>query len=488
MRVLWNNVWNIVRKDWKLLWVPISTLTALQIAAGAWCFTIASYDFGTIVLGVLRAALFGAGLIAIVLVVRQDVIPGVRQDWLIRPIPRSHMLLAKFAGVLLFVHGPMLLGNTLAELGSGASVAHAFSTAGIQGALMLGAFSLPWLACASLYSSPLEMVIAAAVFSTITILPAATSFGWARAMAWLPRATVGGMVLLAATAALLWTHVGRRLLPARLTLAAALFLATPLAFQTRIAAFAIQKWMSPAVPAESLQITYDPSLTTPASQSYWERIQVLAPVRAHLKPEDLPLRIDVVRSRGGELGGASGAMLWNVNDGEAFRQIFFPYRQRKALEKGLPVEIIYSITTFRRSQGPSISAAAGRQMAPGFGRCVNEVNDTRSAISGECLADSALPSCYTLDIPGSSGAQNQHPTGSECRPDYSPVNVRWGLDNIEPRFVTFGFSFRDVQGNLAKLNDAQLAEKRVLATFYEPAAHFERRVTIPNFRIESTKE
>ena len=44
----------------------------------------------------------------IVLAIHQEAIPSITQDWLVRPIKRSDLLLAKVLPVVLVIHAPMV--------------------------------------------------------------------------------------------------------------------------------------------------------------------------------------------------------------------------------------------------------------------------------------------------------------------------------------------------------------------------------------------
>jgi hypothetical protein len=54
--------------------------------------------------------------------VHLDAVPGVRQDWLIRPIRRRDLMLAKLLFAALAVQAPILVANTAAFLISGFSL------------------------------------------------------------------------------------------------------------------------------------------------------------------------------------------------------------------------------------------------------------------------------------------------------------------------------------------------------------------------------
>src|SRR5713226_4419719 len=102
-------VWHIFKKDWKLLWRFVVILAAVQFASTAVLFKTGRFGENRALMGLL--GLFGSitilgSAILIVSVVHQDPIPGVRQDWLVRPVKRRDLLLAKFLFVLAAVYGP----------------------------------------------------------------------------------------------------------------------------------------------------------------------------------------------------------------------------------------------------------------------------------------------------------------------------------------------------------------------------------------------
>src|SRR5580700_992759 len=123
-------IWHIFKKDWKLLWryaVGFGALhfimNALRLSQGRFyqarlAVLAASSSFlpgrDLFVVSTLPAvALLGSALL-ITAIVQQDAIPGLRQDWLVRPIRRRDLLLSKLLSVLVMVQIPMFAAD-LAE-------------------------------------------------------------------------------------------------------------------------------------------------------------------------------------------------------------------------------------------------------------------------------------------------------------------------------------------------------------------------------------
>jgi len=80
----------IFKKDWTLLW-PLVAVVAAMHAINAVIWLVSGF-FGIRELMPI-ANIFPAGVLLgtgalVVAIVHQDVLPGDRQDWLVRPIPR----------------------------------------------------------------------------------------------------------------------------------------------------------------------------------------------------------------------------------------------------------------------------------------------------------------------------------------------------------------------------------------------------------------
>jgi len=96
-------VWHIFKKDWKLLWTFVASVALVH-----WISVVIMHQLGLFgenpMLEMLEdtvpmLAYFGS-MFLIVAIVHLDVLPGVRQDWLVRPISRRALLLEKFLFVI----------------------------------------------------------------------------------------------------------------------------------------------------------------------------------------------------------------------------------------------------------------------------------------------------------------------------------------------------------------------------------------------------
>jgi hypothetical protein len=115
--------WHIFRKDVRLLWRLAVGVSFMHFVATAGMFRQGHFGHNTIfpvpLLQLFQQLAFLAFGFLIVAVVHQDAIPGARQDWLVRPIRRRDLVLAKCLFILLLVHGPVFLADLAEALAAG---------------------------------------------------------------------------------------------------------------------------------------------------------------------------------------------------------------------------------------------------------------------------------------------------------------------------------------------------------------------------------
>jgi hypothetical protein len=96
-------------------------------------------------------------------VVQQDAIPGMRQDWLARPVRRTDLLLSKLLFVVVVVQVPILVGDLAEGLALGFSLQESIGAAISRSVWLLFAFDLPLLAFGTLTRTLTEAVAAGVV-------------------------------------------------------------------------------------------------------------------------------------------------------------------------------------------------------------------------------------------------------------------------------------------------------------------------------------
>src|SRR5580700_6501116 len=261
-------VWHILRKDLKLLWrmvLGIAFLNLLHraIQSGAGIFRNASLSPAVLLSGMLGTVSLLATAVLIVMVVQQDPIPGLTQDWLVRPIRRRDLLLGKVLFVALLVQGPIFLIELGQCLAAGFPIGPSLAAPLSRSIWMLLAMDLPVLAFATLTRSlahaagaAIAIVVGFAVFTQATILYANSLFNglWVTDAAQVAWSLAGVAVVLALQ------YYRRKTTRARWGYGAAALVWTLVQFLPWQPAFAIEKRLSPRpAAADAVQIAFDPA-------------------------------------------------------------------------------------------------------------------------------------------------------------------------------------------------------------------------------------
>src|SRR5215831_9480915 len=109
---------HIFRKDWRLLRPLVAALAVLQALVA-----IARFKSGHFLNGFPGVPLSFLVLLAsatlITIAAHQDPIPGAGQDWLVRPIRRRDVFLAKLLFVVALVQGPWFFADVAQGLANG---------------------------------------------------------------------------------------------------------------------------------------------------------------------------------------------------------------------------------------------------------------------------------------------------------------------------------------------------------------------------------
>src|ERR1700730_2787368 len=99
-------VWHLFKKDWKLAWVFVLVVSGVHWIDSAIIYKLGLFDEDPM-LGMLADAVpmlaFFASMFLIGAIVHLDSIPGVRQDWLVRPISRLDLVVEKLLFIVLMV-------------------------------------------------------------------------------------------------------------------------------------------------------------------------------------------------------------------------------------------------------------------------------------------------------------------------------------------------------------------------------------------------
>ena len=247
-------IWPIFRKDWTLLWPLAVLVTLIQIA-----FEWAVYKFGFFgatplareLLRLLTPAWF-IGVIALaVAVVYEDTVPGVDQDWLVRPVPRTDLLLAKLLFVLVTVCLPMLVLNLIDALKLGFPALPSLGGALYKEAYLFVCLLVPAMAVASATRNMIDLVVLVAalvVLYAASLWLSATLFGEDRcptcdtSISWLQHLLQHVGLFIGSAVVLGLQYYRRRTRVSRLLLAAGVVSLVSVQLPWN-AAFTLQTWM-----------------------------------------------------------------------------------------------------------------------------------------------------------------------------------------------------------------------------------------------------
>src|SRR5665213_4439917 len=160
-------VWHILKKDWKLLRWMVVAVALINTAYRVLPSFVGGYENGynrhANMVGLFQPVSFLATAILIALAVHQDAIPGLRQDWLIRPIARRDLLFSKLLFVVLLVRLPVFAAGIAAGLTAGVPLGPSVAASLSSNLLMLLAFDLPVLAFAAFTRNLIDIAGTAAV-------------------------------------------------------------------------------------------------------------------------------------------------------------------------------------------------------------------------------------------------------------------------------------------------------------------------------------
>jgi hypothetical protein len=474
---------HIFKKDWKLLWPLVAAVALINLIHRVILSNMGIFRSDPFsALGRLSMIFEPIGLFAtailIVMVVQQDALPGLRHDWLVRPIRRRDLMLSKILFVALMVQGPIFITEVGQGLAAGFSLPPSVGGPLSRSLWMLLGMDLPLLAFATLTRNLMEAIGAGLVvalgygfFSTSTLnlheFPSGTA--WVGASLQL----VWGVLGVAAVLGL--QYYRRKTIRARWVFGGSALVWLFAQFLPWQAAFALQERLSSRPAAASpVQIAFDPGLgrikvpltmvigVTPRTDIYvplrvtdggYSGMLIADRMTAHLAEPD-----------GRAIGLARGIRSDTLPRGESYQLMTLPpdvYDRVK--DRPVRMEMDYSLTLMKAGAAPTMPALQGSAFVPDVGRCATRMTPDYPQFALGCLAPGKAP-CFIWFL---AGHEN-----NPCRPDYAPWFLR-------PAMSRFGSSFPLSDPS----EESRLKEARVLFRVYQPEAHFTRQVVVPNIRL-----
>jgi len=506
-------IWHIFKKDWKLQWRLALAIAFAQLLVSGMLWKPGPMPM----VELLASAVMLARAFLIVDTVHHDPLPGVRQDWLVRPIRRSELLAAKCLFTVLVVQLPVFAGDLMEALANGFSFGLSFEAALSRSLYMLIIFSLPILAIASVTKNLLE-VLTACVFSLSAIAVAQVltrnSEEGVQKLAGTPLGWIVGicsaLIIVASASAILTMQFRlRSTVPSRwLAAIGGIVLIAILQLPWQQSAFALQSRLSPVSDAAgNVQIAFEANpAPVPLVQQRIGRMgnqtNLLIPLSVLGLPADSILTAEhfelslidsqgviQAKSQSSEYGGdqlvvsrqGTGVPVsLNWRSPAIYNTIPIETSDYVRLkDRRLRLEIDYSLTLMRLAESDAIPAIDGDARFSGVGRCTTHMNKLGAGISLSCLQAGAPSDCYSWFLEHTpSGRRNMENYACNNR-NYSPLFAQFFPDAIG-RFGNGHIPFHDPTGQAHYAVDVpDIAESQVVIRTFRPLGHFTRQVVTP---------
>ncbi len=524
-------------KDWKLLWPMVLLVTAIQIGLEWAIFSAGLFGedpaAGALLRPLTLAWLTGIAALAAA-AVHQDAIPGIDQDWLIRPLRRTDLLLAKLAFVGLTVSVPMFALNLMDALASGFTLLPSLTAVLSKETFVFACFVLPVVALAATTRNMTELIVMGAAL-VVTFASSVSVSAFFLGADWCPTCNSGVSWLqhivqhtgiLAGALIILGLQFYRRRsdLSRALAIAGAASLAfVQLSWNT---AFAVETWMTRAgTPPAGIRLELDEAARetsdapdTRAGEGPLGVRQATRSIsrgrlggaveymRRRARPGDAPVAIDLpVRAYGvaadellladraefhafggdgrliyrGDNAGALAGLLTPLpassskEPGITYQTIEIPGRIYKSAAAGSGLQIHYSLTLMKLIAEHELAAVDGELKAAGVGRCATSRD--RNTVYVRCKTIEQAPFCYSAALYGPGGKRN--PDVLKCTPDYRRhfpafmnVLALYGID----------LPLRDRNGVVRyEIDGSDLSASYVLLRIYGEFDHFGRTLAAP---------
>ncbi len=521
---------HIVRKDWKLLWPLVVAGAALQALLAFLEYRPESFAAGggsNAAATILSLSLGIALILTILLIVQQDALPGVNQDWLVRPIKRHDLLVAKAVFVILAVHGPILVVHCVRGVAEGLGLGEMLRATLLSNLELALLFSLPVLALGALTKTVTEALVTALAALLFTLLAALCVATIAMTVSqqfhlggetddsgveWIVGFLHHAVLILTAFVVVGVQYFRRDTRSARIVLALGLLLFVIVGRLPWRPAFALQEALS-AEPeaARAVSLSFAPGArglpgaagavgaVMPsdgfALQAYdakarqrpveTGRQRLMFDVEVQGLPPGSSLHADRVALRlvdeAGNTVYRGTAQNWDLRtagDGTArARQVVDLSKKvyMRLADRGVNIELDYSLTLLTPRILPALPALDGNAWLDGIGRCASHLDDDGNGIDVGCDAAGELPPCLSVSLARGSSDQ-LGPETFVCDLDYAPVAWRFSVEPID-RFVR-KLPLKDlVQASGSSNENPEVGGMTIVIRVYDAVAHFSRHIT-----------
>ena len=529
----------ICLKDWRLLWPMVALATGIQLALGWASYKTGLFHDDSAAVALLRPltiAWFAAIVALGATTVHQDPIPGVDQDWLIRPLKRNQVLLAKIAFVVVSVCAPMLLIDVALAMLQGFPFAASLGSALYKELSVVVYVIVPVLALAALTRNMAELALlaaalvvayAASLFLSALLLGGAQCPTCDTSVVWIEHLLQRLGILAGACVILTLQYYRRRTNWAR-TVALCGAVALVCAQLPWSTAFNIQRWISGSS-ARSAAVQIGPQTQSSlgaegADAAAAHRLGAGQATRALLEGNvgeaaefvrerrharaaplviDVPLRISgvsadelllldrlgvqVLDSAGRRLyRGTSASELLDMvgaftgispaERGIAHQTLELPAAVFRAHPSGAQVQLEYSLTLMRALAQHRLPAQDGMLKASDIGVCMTRADQNRVRLRCEQLGDA--PYCLAATLHGAHGilVPEQVSCVHDYRRDIPSPTTALALEGID-------LWVRETTGlTHGAAQPADFSESYVTLTTYGAPEHFTRTLVLPSPR------
>ena len=459
---------HIFKKDWKLLWHFFLVVALLQFIPAIIRLRLGIFGedpaLEYLLVPAVAVAMMGIGFVAVA-IVHQDSIPDVSQDWLVRPIRRRDLLLAKLLFGVAILHGVIFAADLFLALASGFPLGQSLAGALSHNVYLVIILTLPALAIASVTRNMTQAIVAAGIAfcaGTGVEIAAVLAHGGkdylyqtsGAGAAWIGRYCGQLMIVIGACVVLWLQYFLRRTSAARWLVATALLLFVLAQFLPWHLVFALQQRLS-AKPnmGRTIALNFDPGLgrfrppsgaivsDSPSAQTILRdaRTGVALPLSIVGLPSNAVLAVDKAEIRlldsRGKVVFSSGGEDWKIHvegtsDAQTtiYQKIGFPGEVYRRLEQQpLQMEIDYSLTLSGLDASYSLPATNGTLRETALGWCGTQMNEPGTFVELRCVQPGNSSTCRSVYLENAvTGLRN--PTFFACDSEYEPSLERSNKD------------------------------------------------------------
>ena len=517
-------IWHIFKKDLRLLWPTVVVVAGIHALAIAMSMALdvfrepASLRLMHIVIPWL--SLVGVAALTIG-VFHQDAVPGVTQDWLIRPIKRTDLLFAKLVFVLLMVLGPLLIADICVGLAQGLTVGPAIRGAMSRNIAILFLVAAPAMIVGSVTANAAQalvtiVAIIGGCFGFVLINTMLTSLGpglapsgltWMVPAVWSLWFGVAGILLLP------FQFRRRKTLVTRVVTGGVVAIAVSTLWLPWPVAFALQRELGHPAAANNIAVAFAPAagqLQTrggaapfaDVSGRVTPPVEVFLPIEfSGLKADDLVLidrlAVRIVGDDGGVLyEGQSNAHIDGTvarftqplairpsesdrNSTISHQRILIPERvYREFRDRSLEVELNYLMTLLQQSSSTEFAVPTDGRTVPDLGYCATRIEGDARQLA--CVG-TRVHSCFTAMVTRSEPGPSPRKL-DVCDPSYGPIRFQ-----VLESLSRFAVSLREVDGKHEAADPSSPQNPEILFRDYKPRAHFTREVRLASIRLDDWK-